>query len=134
MSHQFPLRRGHRFRFCFHYNFYFYFFVTFLTFLHILFWLCFFRLNIFQFLMRSNTPSINGSVYSPYTNRKVSRCIFICCYFLFRFVLFSFSSIFAFIHAKFAILMSRFSVILTTFSIVFCVFIAVVARSCCFDA
>lgn len=31
----------------------------------------------FQFSMRSRTPSLNGSVYSPYTSRKVSNCVIV---------------------------------------------------------
>lgn len=31
-----------------------------------------FVLFIFQFSLRSRTPSLNGSIYSPYSSRKVS--------------------------------------------------------------
>lgn len=46
------------------------------------FFLCFFfaLLLISQFSMRSRTPSLNGSMYSPYPTRKVSSERFLFCF------------------------------------------------------
>lgn len=36
----------------------------------------------FQFSLRSRTPSLSGSIYSPYSSRKVSSSIFVFFFFV----------------------------------------------------
>lgn len=40
---------------------------------------------VFQFSLRSRTPSLSGSIYSPYSSRKVSSLIFFVWLFIYLF-------------------------------------------------